>query len=196
MKEGKEENDDKKKVLISKMSPTVTRKHRFHKNTKVMKFNWRRNMGKSGHYWDGCYWMGRGGYQYVHVWCTHTLDKNRLCIRSRKTGDCTAVTTLKESKDLHCDPRVQEEKHVYLLFLLLAFSKNLTFLLVVAGTLGQEEARRGKRKMALITGKRGQWELVVTIAETIQLIFMLYVFLIFFFLKKEQFAPLILVHHF
>lgn len=183
MKEGKEENDEKKKVLISKMSPTVTRKHRFHKNTKVIKFNWRRNMGKSGHYWDGCYWMGRGGggtSMYMYGAFTHWI-KIDLCIRSRKTGDCTAVTTLKESKDLHCDPRVQEEKHVYLLFLLLAFSKNLTFLLVVAGTLGQEEARRGRRKMALITGKRGQWELVVTIAETIQLIFMLYVFLIFFF---------------
>lgn len=91
--------------------------------------------------------------QYIHVWCTHTLHKNRSV--HQKQENCTAVTTLQESKDLHCDPLVQEEKHVYLLFLLLVFSKNLTFLLVVAGTVGQEEARRGKRKMALITGKRG-----------------------------------------
>jgi len=93
-------------------------------------------------------------YQYTHAWCPHTLDKNRT------------VHQKYENWELHCShlkkaqistvTRVQEEKHVYLLFLLLAISKNLMFLLVVAGTLGQEEARRGKRKMALITGKRGQ----------------------------------------
>lgn len=67
-----------------------------------------------------------------------------LCIRSRKTGVHTVVTTLEESKDLHCGPWVLEEKDVYLLFLPLVFAKNLTFLLVVAATVGQEEARRGK----------------------------------------------------
>lgn len=163
------------------MSATVTRKHRFHNNTEMTKFNWRRNMGKSRYYWGGCYWT-LCMYQYICMYGTLThWIKIDLCIRIRKTRDCIAVTTLKESKDLPCDLWVQEVKHVYLFFLLVAFPENPTFLLLVAGTLGQEEARRGKRKMALITGKRVQWELAVTIDKKIQLTFMVYVFKIFWF---------------
>lgn len=130
-------------------------------------------------------------YQYICMYGTLThWIKIDLCIRFRKTGDCIAVTTVKESKDLPCDPRVQEVKLVYLFFLLVTF-KNATFLLLVAGTWGQEEARRGKRKMALITGKGCQQELVVTIAKTIQLTLWYMFFLAFSF-----FSLLILVHHF
>lgn len=72
--------------------------------------------------------------------------KTDLCIRSRETGLCAAGTSCKESKNLHDGPWkwVLKDKQVYLLFLLLAFTKNLTFWLLVAGTLGQEEARKGK----------------------------------------------------
>lgn len=97
---------------------------------------------------------GRGTCTSIYMYGALTHYENRSV--HQKQEDCTAVTTLQESKDLHCDPLVQEEKHIYLLFLLLVFSKNLTFLLVIAGTPGQEEARRGERKMALITGKRGR----------------------------------------
>lgn len=181
MKEGKEDNDDMKVVLISKMSATVTGKH---KNTKVTKFNWRRNMGKSGHYCDGCYWMGQGWgwvYQYIHVWCTHTRDKNR------------SVHQKQENRVLHCSyyswrkqkistvtPEYRKKSMSTCCSYYSPFQKISHFCWLLLEHWARKGPERGKRKMALITGKRGQWELVVTIAETIQLIFMLYGFLIYF----------------
>lgn len=144
MKEVKEGNYDKKKVLVSKMSATVTRKHRFHKNTKGTKFNGKKNIGKSGHYWYGCNHTGRG---YVPV-CTSEAGKlgialQLLHLRKAKISTVTPEYT-KKSVSTCCSYYVTFQK-----------------ISLFCWTLGQEEARRGKRKMAVITGKRGQWELVL-----------------------------------
>lgn len=148
MKEGREGSDEK--VLSAKRGQgseqVTTRNNRFHTSTEGTKFNWRGNTGKSRHYWDGCYWALCAHHVYTHTLHTLRIEVQivDLCIRSRKTGVHAAVTTLKESNDLHCGCWVLEEKHVYLLFLPPVFAKKLPFLLVVAATLGQEEARRGK----------------------------------------------------
>lgn len=143
-------------------------------------------MGKSWYYWGGCYWtLCMYHYKCMYGTLTHWI-KIDLCIRIRKTGDCIAVTTLKESKDLPCDPWVQEVKHVYLFFLLVAFSKNPTFLLLVAGTWGQEEARRGK-KNGFNYRKKGPVRTGCYISQDNTTNFHGICFLIFFFFFKFLF---------
>lgn len=75
----------------------------------------------------------------------------------------------------------------------LPFQKNLTFLLFFAEH-GPERGQKEEKKNGFNYRKRGPVRTSFTIAETIQLIVMLYGF--FFFFEKEHFAPLILVNHF
>lgn len=71
-----------------------------------------------------------------------------LRIRSRKTGLCTAATTCKESKDLHDGPWkwVLKDKQVYLLFLLLAFTKKSHILAACCWNTGPGRGQKGERK--------------------------------------------------
>lgn len=184
MKEGRGGNDEK--VLSAKCGQgseqVTTRNNRFHTSTEGTKFNWRGNTGKSRHYWDGCYWALCAHHVYTHTLHTLRIEVQivDLCIRSRKTGVHAAVTTLKESNDLHCGRWVLEEKHVYLLFLPPVFAKkNSHFCWLLLQCWARKRPGEGK-KMALITGKRGQWELVVTIGEPGQFIYMWYVFKLVF----------------
>lgn len=94
-------------------------------------------------------------YQYIcmHGTLTHWI-KIDLCFRIRKTGDCSAVTTLKERKDLPCDPSVQEIKHVYLFFLLVTIKKSHIFA-AYCWNMGPGRGQKGEKKNGFNYRKRG-----------------------------------------
>lgn len=154
-------------------------------------------MEKSGHYWDGCCWTPFVCTSIIYMYSTLThWIKIDLCIRNMKTGHYSVGTTLKESKDLHCDPRVEAEKHIYFLTACL-FRKSHIFA-DCRWNSGPGRGQNGEKKNGFNYRKKRPVRMVVTIAETTQLIFLLYVFLIFIKKKnkKEHFALLILVHGF